>query len=681
MEFKEFKQTLTNHFEKMIKDEQNLFQVNVEGDKMWETYLESFPPQYNQIYRERREHDCSSCRQFIRNFGNVVVIKNNKLVTLWDFVVDSEEYMPSVKALKKLISKEVVSDVYVSKFVSIGHAHDLEQMTDGTIKTWNHLHIDLPNKFVDKTSRSIGDILGQYRDVRNVFKRSLDELTTSSVETVLELIASNTLYKGQEWKTQLQTFLTLQNEYNNLSEKEKSLYTWKKSIEVGAVIGKIKNHSIGTLLSNISEGMDLELAVKKYEQIVAPTNYKRPQAIFTQKMLDEAKKTIEELGYMDTLRRRHAMLDDITVNNILFANRDVSKKINSDVFDVMSTEVKSTPKKFDKVEEISIDKFISDVLPLTKELEIFLEAKNTQRFVSLIAPQVSDAKTMFKWDNNFSWAYSGNVTDSIMKDRVKSAGGKVDGDLRFSIQWNDTEYDGNDLDAHCIELNSRYEIYYGNRGSLSPNGGALDVDIIYPSRNTPAVENITYASRNRMRDGKYQFLVNCFSNNGGRGGFRAEIEFDGEIYSFDYNKPHTNGKILVAEVELINGQFKLESKLPSSMSSPSKDIWGVKTNQFIPVSVVMYSPNYWNSQKGIGHQHVFFMLNGCVNPEQPNGFYNEFLQEDLMKHKRVFEALGGKMKVEEVDNQLSGLGFSLTQRGEIVVKVKGQIERIMKVKF
>ena len=33
---------------------------------------------------------------------------------------------------------------------------------------------------------------------RNVFKRSLDEITMEALDTILELINSNTLYKGEE---------------------------------------------------------------------------------------------------------------------------------------------------------------------------------------------------------------------------------------------------------------------------------------------------------------------------------------------------------------------------------------------------------------------------------------------------------------------------------------------------
>ena len=686
MEFIEFKTILQNHFTEMTNDVSHLFEVEVDKDKLWNLYLDSFPSGKNNVFRERREYDCSCCRHFIKNFGNVVTIKNNEIHTIWDLVLNDDTYQPVVDALSAYIKLLPVSNVYVGKFKKIGTDHNHEQLADGKVVKWEHFYLELPDRFVDKTSRSVGDLQGDFRDTRNVFKRSMDEISEESVLTVLELISQNSLYKGEEWKSVLEKFLDYKRKYGLLnSDSEKENFAWENSVVAGSVVGRIRNHSIGTLLVNISEGMELDTAVSKYETIVAPTNYKRPKAIYTKKMLEEAKKTITELGYLDSLARRFATLDDISVNNILFSNKDASQRIRGqratlDVFDDMANEISIDAKKFSKVDEISISDFVENVLPQSKELEVFFENRHAPNMVSLIAPKNSEAKTMFKWNNGFSWAYAGNVTDSIIKENVKSAGGKIDGDLRFSIQWNDEEDNFNDFDAHCLESNNKYEIFFGNRNGMSPNGGSLDVDIINPRHGYAAVENIVYASKSRMQSGVYQFFVQCYSNRGGKSGFKAEIEFDGAIYSFSYNKPMRTGEIVeVADVTLKNGVFSIEEQLPSSTST--REIWKLHTNSFIPVSVVMYSPNYWDEQSGIGHRHYFFMLKNCENSETPNGFYNEFLKNDLIQHKRVFEALGSKMAVETVEDQLSGIGFSSTKHNDILIKVKGTSERVLRVKF
>ena len=680
--FTQFRDMVKGHFEEMAATGKLFIIDDGSHDLIYEKYLSFFKPKFNPIIRVNTDHDCSACRHFIKRMGKVVTIKDGKLISIWDVNPGDECYQPVAEKLSAYVKQFPIKDVFLTKDTMIGTPKDYEKAVDGdTFVTYNHFYTVTPRANIYNGRDTIDSALSDKRAIRNVFKRSLDELTTDSILTVLELIAQKSLYRGEEWEVTLKKFLKFKKEYSKLtSEIEKDLYAWDKFDEAGPVCGKIRNHSIGTLLIDISEDVDLDVAVRKYEAVVAPANYKRPNAIFTKKMLEDAKKTITDLGYMDSLAHRYATLDDITVNDILFSNKDSASRIKgtADMFDSLMADVKITPKKFAKTEKISINDFIHNVLPTATEIEAYVENKHTQNFVSLIAPVNADAPSILKWDNNFGWAYSGNVTDSLMKERVKAAGGNVTGDLRFSIQWNENGPNLDDLDAHCIEA-SGFEIYYGARGRLSPDKGELDVDIINPRINVPAVENITYASRRTMRDGKYSFFVDRYSNRGGKDNFRAEIEFDGHIYHYDANGIRWDySKIKVATVTLKNGEFTIEHHIPCSESA--KDVWGVRTNTFVPVTVICNSPNYW-SGSGVGNKHYFFMLKGCVNNETPNAFYNEYLKEELTKHRRVFEALGARMHVEDRDDQLSGLGFSSTKRAELTVKVKGATKRVMTIVF
>lgn len=683
LEFNNIKIELELMLDKLCKNNKYLYVVDVDKDKLWETYLETIPSEDNPIYKTRREYDCSCCRHFIKSIGNVVAIEDNKMVSVWDFTSSDERWTAVAKALSEYVKSCRVEGIFLSKFEKIGTDHNF--MYDELNKTirFDHFYYELPNKFVFNDRYSTIDTKrGECRDNRNVLKRALDEMSVDTVEVVLDLVNQGSLYRGDEYRASLIEFFTLKKSYDKLSDSEKELFTWSCLDNVPPSVMKIRNTSIGTLLVDVQSGVELDESVRKYESVVAPTNYKRSKPIFTQKMLEDAQRTITELGYLNSLKRRYANVDDITINNILFRNRDTADRMDRGVslFDELAKDVKQSPKKFDRVEEISIEKFISDVVPNVTEIEAYVEGKHIANFVSLIAPVDKDSKTMFKWNNNFSWAYTGNVADSLMKQRVKSAGGKVDGDLRFSIQWNESGDDNVDLDAHCKEANGD-EIYYSTykAPSYSRTKGQLDVDIIHPDGKV-AVENITWADRKTMVDGTYKFFVHQFSGSV-KHGFRAEIEFDGNIYTFDY--PHgmrTHENVMVAEVTLKNGVFTIKESLESGFSS--REEWGIQMNQFVPVTVMCYSPNYWDAQNGIGNKHYMFMLKNCINPELPSAWFNEYLNTELYPaHRKVMEALGTKAHVLETNDQLSGLGFSSTLRNDLVVRVKGATERVLKIKF
>ena len=216
MGFMEFKEAIQKHFEEMTNDQTHLFIMQVDKDEMWNLYLDSFPDGTNNIFRERREHDCSCCHHFINEIGAVVKVENGAITTIWDCEVEDPTYKVVAEALSNYVKVHDIRDIYLSPLPFVGTNFNYETLEDGKTLKWDHFHLKLPSVLVNNSGASIAEKQGQFRDMKNVFKRSLEEISEESVLTVLELISQNSLYKGEEWEYALKTFLSYKQEYMKL---------------------------------------------------------------------------------------------------------------------------------------------------------------------------------------------------------------------------------------------------------------------------------------------------------------------------------------------------------------------------------------------------------------------------------------------------------------------------------
>lgn len=657
MNFNAVKAAVAAQFERM--QGYTLFRTLADGDKLWQTYLDAFPPGTNPVFKTRTEHDCSCCRHFVRDVGNVVAVVNDEVVSLWDVVVP--QYQPSMDAMARLVKDSPIADIFLHYERTAGTDKNFQKLTEG-VATWTHFFVNIRPNLVVK-GELIKTRLAEARATRDVFLRSLTEITDDAVDTVLDLISQNSLYRGEEHKGMVVSFRDAKKRYAGLSEAAKVVESWAQT---GAV-ARIRSTVIGTLLQDLSEGKDLDGSVRAYEAKVAPMNYKRPTALITKAMIDKAKATIEELGLTSALERRYATLTDISINNLIFANRTVKKALN-----VLDDLAPTAPVKVsEKTEEISIAKFLSDVVSRAESIEVMLENRMSGNLVSLIAPADATALPLFKWPNKFSWTYNGDVADSI-KDRVKKAGGNVNADLCCRLAW----FNFDDLDLHLQAPDGHIHYVCKNVG-----GGQLDVDMNAGTGQTrEAVENIFYQSRKTMREGVYVLYVNQYMRRETIDvGFEVEIDYLGEVQRFAYDKSLTTKEnVIVAKFEYSHKDgLKVVESLPGSQTV--KTLWNLPTQSFHKVSAILLSPNYWDGYEG-GNKHYFFMLDGCKNDGTARGFYNEFLRSDLDQHRKVLEVVGSKMKAEG-QNQMSGLGFSSTQRNTLICRVKGSFSRTVKVQF
>ncbi|MEU8210654.1 hypothetical protein AB0B85_15830 [Micromonospora sp. NPDC049044] len=652
-DFQRFVEDVTQRLSTMAQGELYVVGDGLDRDSLWLTFLDSFPPGTNPRFRERAAYDCATCRGFIKHFGNVVEIRDGQVRSVWSGVSASDPVFSVVAAaMDEFVGTLPLSTIFRSSQAQYG-TRTTRSLRDGQVEVWHHLHGPVEKRH---RTEDVGAAQGSFDAAVQVFQRGLDELTPHALDTVFGLIVDNALYRGAEHRPAVTEFRSLQKRWTQATDRRAFVFA-----NAANPAARFRNTVIGTLVQDLSTGADLEQAVRSFEAKVAPQNYQRPTALITPSMVKAAMKTIAELGIEESLQRRFARLSDMSVTNVLWVDNDTQPRMKDGLEGLLMQAATTRSGAFlrdAKPEEMPVVAFMKNILPGATAIDLWVASTHEPHLVSLTTGQHPTAPRLFRWDNDFAWSYGGNVTDSI-RERVKRAGGNVTGKLRVSLSW----FNRDDLDLHVYEPNGEHIWYQERRNKLDVDmnaGGTLSRE---------PVENVTW--RGRIPDGEYRIEVNQYrKRDSAQVGFVIETESNGKIEQYRHERAVGQketievGRMTVAD-EVITA-FRPGKDM--QQGSASQDLWGVTTEQFVPVSTIMYSPNYFDDNE-VGNRHYFFMLKGCVNDQPTRGIYNEFLRGDLQPHRKVFEVLGDRTKCEPSPDQLSGLGFSSTVRDSVIAKV------------
>lgn len=449
-------------------------------------------------------------------------------------------------------------------------------------------------------------------------------------------------------------------EYDKINTDEFVWYLAIKGMKDRTLL-KYRNSVIGSLITDLYEGKDLESAVKSYESKVAPANYKRPKAIVTTRMVDDAKAKLEELGFLESIYRDPAKITDIPSDKILFTSQETRAL---SVFDDLKKDANNNINKkvnLKEAKEVSMKDFF-EILPNVRKIDLYpnLDVKSSK--VVLTKPYYEDSPSPFKWDNGFSWSYTDTDSADSITQRVKNAGGNVDGEVRFSLSWDNTD----DLDIILESVYTGGMIYFNRKRAF---GGELDIDANFMDIMENPVENIYWNRISDMPDGKYYVRVNNYTKRTNSDqGFKLQTAFLGEVTTYSSCPSNDTKHHEVMLTVYKNGRNIDVIDVNERLSK--EDISG--KHQFIEVKNILKSPNAWGD-KVIGNEHVIFLVDDIEVKFHVRGFFNEQLNATLNEHRKVTEVLGNKLKLDPVkfegNDIAKGYGFSTTSNKNFYLRL------------
>lgn len=406
-----------------------LFTTNLEN--LYDIFLTHLPEEARQHYT------CRACRDFVNRYGGLVTINPETGATtpvMWATSSSTAMFFnEAVTALYYHVANSKVTGVFLTNEKRLGMPKT---------GVWTHMAVYIPKERNHRDKiLTPGQKMAEKKEEADMLFRAVMKYKKETVESAVNLLRSNSLYRSEKILGIAEWFLEVINSWRTVhGGNARSNIVWKYAATAPVGFCHISSSMIGTLLDDIEAGMDFETVKRRFDEKMNPTKYQRPKAAPTAQNVARAEEIVAKLGIANSLKRRFAHLDELQK---LWVPKDIKPHSTRGVFGNVfgGVKIKEQANKHEPVVAdggvMTWEKFNRTVLPNAKKIEL-MTSYGRDSYAALVTAVDPEAPPIVKWDseenrNPFSWYMYSNGS--------------------YPVDWNLKHGDWNEVTAVVLQPN------------------------------------------------------------------------------------------------------------------------------------------------------------------------------------------------------------------------------------
>lgn len=391
--FDQFAAGVRGSFLSQTQGGQQLFQTDIDGDKLFDIYINNLP------LSQRQHHTCNCCRQFFRRVGGLVLVNRDGTThsAMWGRITMAIPalYSQALTQLRVAVEKATVTAPFFSSERAFGNE-----------RTGFWTHFAVPNTNVFKpTTLSADEQVALKKEHFGTLARGLDDYSLAVVEKAVALLAGEALWRGEKVLGAAQFLFNVHTNLKGVrSAAKRRNIIWAAIANAPAGFCTPRSGMIGTLLDDLKAGLSLTDVKLKFAAKMAPDKYQRPQVAASAGNIAQGEAIIARMGLAPALRRRWAGAHEARP---IWAPRTVRKTPAkaAGVFaglDPRGSTRQSPAGLAMSGGRMTWTKFARTVLPTAAKVSLQM-TPGVGSYGALVTEAVPGAPQLFQWDGPLSW--------------------------------------------------------------------------------------------------------------------------------------------------------------------------------------------------------------------------------------------------------------------------------------